>query len=115
MSKESLVLFSKYLSPYCCCLFSNTAEITHIPVCLIITYVFSSFCKLRITALLSLEGIFGEHLVKTPCSKQGQLEQAGQGHVQSSLSISKDGGSTISLGILFQNFTAQTAKMFSYI
>lgn len=62
----------------------------------------SGFWK-RIIGSLRLEGTSRDGLVQAPCSKQGQLEQFSQCHVQSGLNTFKNGDSTTSSSNWFQH------------
>ncbi|KAK4807110.1 hypothetical protein QYF61_018451 [Mycteria americana] len=64
-----------------------------------------------------LEGNFKGHLVQPPCNEQGhlQLDQVAQSPDKLTLTVSRDGASTTSLGNLFQCFTTLIVKNFFLI
>lgn len=66
------------------------------------------FCA--ITECLRLAVMSGNHLVQTPCSYQGQLEQVIQGFKCQVSNISNDGDSTTTLGNLVMCLTTLTVK-----
>lgn len=68
----------------------------------------------RMREQLRLEGTFGDHLVQVPCSRQGQPEQVLRAAASWVLSISKDGGFTTSLSMLFQYLTTFMFIMFKW-
>ena len=68
----------------------------------------------RITESLELKGIFKGRLVQLPYNKQGhlQLDQVLRAQSSLTLSVSKDGASTVPLDNLCQCLTALTVKDF---
>ena len=70
-----------------------------------------------IIELFELEGTFKGYLVQLPCNEQGhlQLHQVLRAPSSLTLSASKDGTPTTSLGSLLQCLTIFIVRFFSYV